>query len=381
MESRPTGWMTRRETLAWGVRAAGLGVGASLLPWCAAGATTVESSRRPARYWVKLPHRMVTCSLCPLNCVLRAGQFGQCHVRQNVDGELYTHVYGNPCAAHIDPIEKSPSYHVMPGARGISIATAGCPLSCRFCQNWQISQVRPSATRNYDLPPHKVIERAKQEKCSFVCYTYTEPTVFIEYMQDTAKLARANGLKNVWVTCGYVNEEPLSDLAKVIDAVKVDLKGFTEEFYRDVCGSSLQPVLDTIVRLRKHGIWTELACPILPTLSDKIPDIARMCRWILESVGPDVPVFFSRVFPAFKLRNLPATPLKTLEKARKVAQLIGLRYVYIGNVYGNPGEHTVCPFCRKLLIRRVGLSILEYHLRDGCCEFCRKSIPGIWARA
>jgi len=183
----------------------------------------------------------------------------------------------------------------------------------------------------------------------------------------------------VWVTCGYVNEEPLKDLVKVIDAVKVDMKGFTDAFYRDVCGVPIQPVLDTIKRLHEHGVWLELACPIVPTMSDKIPEIVEMCRWILKNVGPDVPVFFSRVFPSFKLRNIPATPQKTLEKAQKVAQLIGLNYVYVGNIYGNPGEHTICPHCRKLLIKRIGLSILEYHIKDGLCEFCAKPIPGIWA--
>ena len=379
MKTPPAGPLTRREMIARSLVMAGAGVGASLLPWPRAWADSPANSLHPARYWVKLPEQMVQCTLCPADCTLRDGQFGRCHARQNVNGELFTHAYGNPCAAHIDPIEKSPSYHVTPGAKGISIATAGCNVTCKFCQNWQISQARPTATKNYDLPPDKVIARAKKEKCSFVCYTYTEPAAFIEYMIDTATLARANGLKNVWVTCGYVNEEPLKEIAKVVDAVKVDLKGFTDKFYRDVCGIPLQPVLDTIVRLHEHGVWTELACPIVPTISDHIPDIARMCKWIMANVGPDVPVFFSRVFPAFKLRNLPATPAKTLEKARKVAMLIGLRYVYVGNIYGNPGEHTICPYCQKLIIRRVGLSILEFHLKDGNCEYCGKKIPGIWA--
>ena len=379
MSRQPTGEMTRRDALAWGVRATGLGLGSCLLPAWAAAAKGTQRPPLRARYWVKLPDRMVKCSLCPTNCVLRAGQFGPCSARQNINGTLYTHAYGNPCAAHIDPIEKSPSYHVTPGARGISIATAGCPLSCKFCQNWQISQARPTETINYDFPPEKVIQRAREQNCSFVCYAYTEPVSFIEYMTDTATLAHENGLKNVWVTCGYVNQEPLEDLVKVIDAVKVDMKGFTDAFYRDVCGVPIQPVLDTIKRLHAHGVWLELACPIVPTMSDKIPEIAEMSRWILKNVGPDVPVFFSRVFPSFKLRNIPATPQKTLEKAQKVAKLIGLNYVYVGNIYGNPGEHTICPHCHKLLIKRVGLSILENHIKDGLCEFCANPIPGIWA--
>jgi pyruvate formate lyase activating enzyme len=369
--------MTRREALAMGLGAAGAGLCVPFGPGVRAQDAT--SVPRAARYWERLPEGMVNCSLCPANCVLRDGQFGKCRSRQNVGGVLYTHAYGNPCAAHIDPIEKSPSYHVTPGARGISIATAGCPLSCKFCQNWQISQIRPTETRNYDLPPEKVIARARQENCSFVCYTYTEPATFVEYMLDTATLARANGLRNVWVTCGYINEAPLKDLVKVIDAVKVDLKGFTEEFYQDVCGIPLQPVLDTVVRLRKAGVWMELACPIVPTLSDNLPDIVRMSEWILRNVGSDVPVFFSRVFPAFKLQNLPATPEKTLAKARKAAMLVGLKYVYIGNIYGNPGEHTSCARCEKILVRRVGLSILEFHIKDGKCEFCGNPIPGIWS--
>jgi pyruvate formate lyase activating enzyme len=374
MGCREDGRITRRELLAWGLGAAG----ASMLPGRVSWAAPAVGLH-PARYWSKLPDRKIRCSLCPNSCVLGAGDFGRCHTRQNVDGDLFTHAYGNPCAAHIDPIEKSPSYHVTPGARGISIATAGCPLTCKFCQNWQISQVRPEDTKNYDLPPQKVIDRARDEKCSFVCYTYTEPATFVEYMLDTATLARANGLKNILVSCGYVSEEPVRDLAKVIDAVKVDLKGFTDEFYQEVCGVPLQPILDTLLRLHKHGVWTEIACPIVPTMSDNLPDIARMCEWILKNLGPDVPVFFSRVFPSFKLRNLPPTPQKTLEKARQTAMIVGLRFVYVGNIYGNPGEHTTCPKCQKLIIRRVGLSILEFHLKDGKCEFCNNPIPGIWA--
>jgi pyruvate formate lyase activating enzyme len=320
----------------------------------------------------------VQCELCPNSCVLDEGQHSRCRARMNRDGKLYSLVYGKPCAVHIDPIEKKPFFHFLPGTTAFSIATAGCVLSCKFCQNWQISQAKPEDTDTYDLPPDKVVTQAIANKCRSVTYTYTEPTVFYEYMYDTAVIARKQGIKNTMHSCGYINEKPLRKLSKYLDAADIDLKGFTEDFYSRICNGSLKPVLNSLVVLKEEGVWLELTNLVIPTLNDNMKNIKDMCIWIQKNLGPDTPIHFSRFFPHYKLTDLPPTPLETLVDARKTAIDAGLRYVYIGNIR-HEGESTFCPKCKKLLVERIGYFVKQNHILNGKCKFCSTAIAGVWS--
>jgi len=319
----------------------------------------------------------VQCELCPHGCILRPGQRGDCGVRENIGGELKTLVYGIPCAVHIDPMEKKPLFHFLPASPVFSIATAGCNLRCRFCQNWTISQRTPEETNNYDLPPEKLVAAAGRNGCRSIAYTYSEPIVFYEYMYDSSRLAHKAGMKNVMVTAGYINQKPLKELAPLIDAANVDLKG-DNDYYRTVCGGTLQPVLDTIILMREKGIWVEITNLIVPTLNDRPEKIKWLVSWVYDNLGPDVPLHFSRFHPMYKLRNLPPTPEQTLKRARQTALEKGLRYVYVGNLRWPEGEATYCPSCGKVVIRRSGYTVLDNHLKNGKCKFCGETIPGVW---
>lgn len=335
---------------------------------------------RVASYWHKVKERSVGCELCPRKCIISPGQRGLCTVRENRDGILYTLGYGNPVAVHIDPIEKKPFFNVMPGESAFSIAVAGCNMRCLFCQNWQISQAKPDEVTAYDMPPQAVVAEAIKNNCKFIVYTYTEPTVFYEYMLDTAKEAHAKGLKNGMHSCGYINKEPLIELLKYMDAVNIDLKGFNEAFYQKMGAfASLQPVLDTIKTVKKQGAWLELTNLIIPGLNDDPKEIRKMCEWIKDNLGPDTPIHFSRFMPMFKLQNLPPTPVSKLEEAYNIAKDVGLNYVYIGNVPGHQGENTYCPQCKKLIVGRIGYMITENNIKDGKCRFCGRKIAGIWS--
>lgn len=321
--------------------------------------------------------KKVQCQLCPAECILEPYQIGNCRVRINKDGELYSLVYGKPCALHIDPIEKKPFAHLLPASYAFSIATVGCTLTCKFCQNWQISQAKPEDERFYELPPEKVVSEAIRTGCRSIAYTYTEPTVFYEYMYDTAVLAREKGLLNTYITCGYINNQPLRELSKYLDGANVDLKGFTDEFYRKTCGGKLKPVLDSFVTLKEMGVWVELTNLIVPTLNDDFNTIRQMCKWVVGNLGVDLPVHFSRFYPNYKLKNLPPTPLETLSRARDIAMEAGCRYVYVGNI-GHDGNNTFCYNCKKLLIERAGYFIRQNHVVGGKCKYCNASIAGIW---
>ncbi len=321
--------------------------------------------------------KKVQCELCPRRCILGPGQRGECRARENIDGELVSLVYGNPCAVHIDPIEKKPLFHVLPGSSIFSIATAGCNLHCRFCQNWEISQRTPEETDNYDLPPDRVVAEARQNNCRSIAYTYSEPIIFYEYMYDTSERAHQQGMKNIMVTAGYINEGPLRELCPVIDAANVDLKG-DREYYRKVCRGTLPPVLRTLEVMKELGVWVEITNLIVPTLNDSPEQIKWLVGWIYDHLGADVPLHFSRFHPMYKLRNLPPTPVETLKLARKIALDKGLHFVYTGNVPGLPGENTFCPNCGKKVIGRVGYRILENNLKNGRCGSCGHLIPGIW---
>lgn len=322
--------------------------------------------------------KVVECELCPNGCILDVNEVSRCRTRINKDGTLYSLVYGKPCAVHIDPIEKKPFSHFLPGTNAFSIATAGCVLQCKFCQNWQISQARPEDTDTYDLPPDKVVQNAIFYKCRSISYTYTEPTVFYEYMYDTSIIAKKKGVKNTMHSCGYINEKPLRKLTKYMDAANIDLKGFSEDFYAKNCNGSLKPVLNSLILLKEEKVWLEITNLVIPTLNDDMKQIKEMCKWIIKNLGPDVPLHFSRFFPHYKLMNLPPTPLETLIQARKTAIDVGLKFVYIGNIR-HEAESTYCPECKKMLIERIGYFIKQNNIKNGKCGFCGARISGVWS--
>lgn len=329
-------------------------------------------------YFTPLDDKSIRCDLCPHQCEVAEGKRGQCRVRENRESRYYSLTYGNPCAVHVDPIEKKPFFHVLPATQSFSIATAGCNFFCKFCQNWEISQTQPDETYNYDLPPEKVVEYALRYNCQSIASTYVEPTIFIEYMLDIGRLARKQGLLKVIHSNGYIREAPLKDLCENLDAACIDLKGFTEEYYREICGGTLEPVLETLKRLKQWNVHTEIVNLMIPGKNDDTDQVRAMCRWIKQELGPDVPLHFTRFYPLYKLKSLPPTPVAALEQARNIAMEEGLHFVYVGNVSGHPGENTYCPKCGKEVIRRRGYQIESIHLKDGHCEHCGQSIPGIW---
>jgi len=319
------------------------------------------------------------CLKCPNGCVLDVDQTGQCRNRVNYKGKMYTIAYGNPCAVHIDPIEKKPFFHFLPSTRAFSIAAAGCNLACLNCQNWEISQVSPKETQNYDLMPVRVVEECLRTGCESIAYTYGEPTTFYEYAYDTAGLAREKKIRNVWKSNGYINEEPLRKLCRVIDAANIDLKSFDDDIYVRLNGGRLAPVLRTLKVFKEEGVWLEITNLVIPSWSDNLEMIRKMCEWMAGNGLQDSPLHFSRFNPLYKLNQLPMTPVSTLERAREIALKAGLRYVYIGNVPAHWGENTYCHKCGKLIIERRGFAILANHLTSGKCEYCGEAIPGVWS--
>jgi len=321
----------------------------------------------------------VKCLLCPRECELKSGERGDCRARMNIDGKLQTLVHGKPCAVHVDPIEKKPLYHYLPGTKSFSIATAGCNLHCMYCQNWEISQREPENTRNMDFSPERVIAEAKASDSRTIAYTYSEPVVFFEYAADTGRLAHQNGILNVWVTALYINPEPLREAVGFVDAANIDLKGITDKFYANVCKGTLKPVLDAIKIMKKEGVWIELTNLVVPTYNDTREDFSKLCDWILENVGNEVPLHFSRFSPMYQLKNLPPTPVEILSRARDIAMSKGIHYAYVGNVPGHEGNNTYCPVCKNIIVKRVGYMILEYNIVGGRCKFCNHAIPGKWS--
>jgi pyruvate formate lyase activating enzyme len=344
----------------------------------------LEPSRKdlpyhPARWWKEAGELRVECGLCPKKCRVADVERGACGVRENRGGKYYTRVYGRPCSLHIDPIEKKPFNHVLPGSAAFSLATPGCNFECKFCQNWEIAQARPEQIPTYEVTPQHVASLAARYKTPTIACTYTEPVVYSEYVYDIAVAAKKSGIRTLVVSNGFLQEEPLKDLMEVLGAVKIDLKGYTEKFYKEVCAGELKPVLDTLRRLRKHGTWTEIVVLIVPTLNDGEEEIRGLARFVRGELGADVPLHFTRFHPQYRLQNLPRTPVSTLERARDIAMDEGLQYVYLGNVPGHPGNSTWCPGCKSLLIRRVDMATLENRLQGGRCPSCHLTIPGIWA--
>ncbi|MBI4863605.1 MAG: AmmeMemoRadiSam system radical SAM enzyme, partial [Candidatus Riflebacteria bacterium] len=306
------------------------------------------------------------------------GMSGDCRVRVNLDGRLRAITYGRPCAVHVDPMEKKPLYHFRPGTRIFSLATAGCNLHCKNCQNWEIAQANPDEVESQTLEPADVVEAARRTSCPSIAYTYTEPLVYYEYVLDTATRARESQLANVVISAGYVLPEPLKRLARVIDAFKIDLKSMDDRFYREICSATLKPVLDALLVIKEAGVWLEVVNLIVPTLSDDLAMIRRMCKWIARNLGESTPLHFSRFYPQYQLQNLPPTPAETLLAARKEARDAGLKHVYIGNITVADGETTFCAGCNRPLIERVGYQIIENRIENGRCDSCKAVVAGRW---
>jgi len=367
--------INRRQFLA---KAAGLGVAVSCPFLVGSLPSGDERFIIEARYYEKLDHKKIRCLLCPRECVIDDRERGYCGVRENRDGTYYSLVYSRPCTYHIDPIEKKPLFHFHPGSLAFSLATAGCNLNCKFCQNWQISQVGPEQVDSIYLPPEKIAQAASANRCVSIAYTYSEPTIFYEYMEDIASSAHSYDVKSVVVTAGYIAQKPLEALCKKVDAIKVDLKAFSEKYYKEIVNGELKPVLDSLVTMQKMNVWTEIVYLVVPTLNDSDDEFRGLCKWVKENLGTDVPIHFTRFHPQYILKNLPPTPLATLERAKAIADAEGLNFVYIGNVPGHKAENTYCPKCAKLIVERIGFQIKSINLNKDHCKFCNHPIPGKW---
>ena len=297
----------------------------------------------------------------------------------NHNDKLYSIAYGNPCAVHIDPIEKKPLLHFLQQSRAYSIATAGCNFACLNCQNWEISQIGPKKTTNIDLMPDKVVEECIKNNCPSIAYTYSEPISFYEYVSDTAKLAKAKNIKNVFISNGYINEEPLNQLAPYLDAANINLKSFSDSIYLKLNAGKLQPVLNTLKTLKAHKVWLEITNLVIPSWTDDFEMIKRMSEWLVENGFAEYPLHFNRFFPLYKLTQLPATPIGTLLKAKEIAERAGCKYVYVGNIPEIGTENTFCPKCKKMVIERKGYAIHSMNVEKGKCKFCDYPINGVWA--
>ena len=375
--------LSRRDFVTGAGRIALAGAGmlpcsALVTPASAAGLKQGFVIRRKASYFTALGELRVRCDLCPFACEIDSGERGRCGVRENAGGTLWTVAFGNPCAVQIDPVEKKPFYHVLPGTKTLSLATAGCNLHCKSCLNWEAARARPEETYNHELPPGEAVTRAEDYGCHSIASSYVEPVVFFEYMREIASQCREHPLLHLMHSAGYVNPGPLEDLCGVLDAACIDLKGFTEELYRDLVDGSLAPVLATLEGLKSGGVHTEIVNLVIPGRNDDPETVRAMCRWIVERLGPEVPLHFFRFYPRYLLKSLPPTPVSTLEQARDIAMAEGLHYAYIANVPEHPGKHTYCPRCRELLVERIGYITTVLALADGQCTQCGHAIPGVW---
>jgi len=335
---------------------------------------------KEAMFYEKLEDKLVNCDLCSHRCRRIAdSKRGICGVRENRDGKLYSLVYGKAVARNIDPIEKKPLFNFLPGSRSYSVATVGCNFRCENCQNYDISQMpkERGIIVGQDVSPEEIVSAAKRNNCESIAYTYTEPTIFFEYAYDTAKHAKKEGIKNVFVTNGYITPEALKEISPYLDAANIDLKSFSDEFYRKRCGARLKPVLDSIRLYKSLGIWTEITTLIIPTLNDSEEELRKIAEFIGE-VGEDTPWHISQFYPTYKLIDLPRTPVATLRKAREIGLEAGLKYVYEGNVPGEDGESTYCPNCGKMLIHRFGYSIHENKIKNSKCTYCGSEIDGLY---
>ena len=384
MEALPGRFLTRRELLRvaallgfqlWALTSF---TGCLLRRLPASSATTVEGIEE-ARYYSALHSTNILCELCFRKCVISEGKRGFCLARENIDGKLYTLTYGNPVAVHIDPVEKEPMFHMVPGSDTLCLGTASCNFRCKFCINWQIAWKAPEEVEAVPMTPAEVVQTAIDHDVPTICFTYNDPIQQYEYMFDIAQLAKEKGLRTTFHSNGSISPEPLKELLPYMDSVAIDLKGFDPEVYRRLTEGELDPVLNTLRTIKEEGVWLEVVCLLVPGWNDNMDDISRMCAWLKENLGEETAVHFSRFFPTCKLAKLSPTPLSTLEQARDIALQAGLHYVYIGNVSGHDSAHTYCPECGKILIERKGLLIQQNNIVNGKCEFCGHKIPGIWA--
>jgi len=348
------------------------------LPQAPQKMSTEELPAREASWYRKLEEGRIECQLCPQGCTVADRERGTCGNRENRSGTYYTLVHSLACAVHVDPIEKKPFFHVLPGEKALSFSTAGCNVECKFCQNWEISQFRPEQVPAYYLPPEELVTTARRTGSKLTAATYGEPVVFWEYVRDVAVAANKGGLRPTVVSNGFIQEKPLRDVVPLLSAIKVDLKSFSEDFYRQQIRGKLEPVLKTLQVIHEVGTWVEIVVLLVPTLNDSEAEIEALARWVVANLGPDVPVHFTRFHPTYRLTELPPTPVTTLERSWSIARDQGLHFVYLGNVPGHPGENTVCPGCQEVLIRRMGFRVVEMSLADGACPKCGRAIPGVW---
>ena len=363
---------------------AALGVGESSPPlaamplWASSQKQDDSQFTVEARFYEKLANKKIKCKLCPRECTVGDRERGYCGVRENRGGTYYSLVHSRVCVAHVDPVEKKPLFHYLPGTVAFSLATAGCNVNCKFCQNWDISQSRPEQVPADFTPPKRVAELAKQYGCPTIAYTYSEPVVFSEFLMDAADAGHKAGIRSIVVSNGYMQQESLKAAYGKMDAVKIDLKSFSESYYKDVVTGQLKPVLDSLVTLRKMDKWTEIVYLVVPTLNDDDAGFLGLARWIKTNLGVDVPLHFTQFHPEYLLKNLPITPVPTLERAKAIADAEGLHYVYIGNVPGHPAQNTYCPKCKRMLVERLGFTASQMLIRNNSCPFCQHPIPGVW---
>lgn len=333
---------------------------------------------KPALFYEKISEGRVRCTLCPRYCRLKPNQHGFCFVRKNINGELYSLAYGKPYAVNVDPVEKKPLFHFLPGSQILSIGTAGCNMACKFCQNWDISKASFDQKRALDFSPDRLIQLAYHYHAGSIAYTYNEPTIFAEYAMDTAFLARQHQLRNVMVTNGYITPEAIFKVYENMDAANVDLKSIRENFYQDLTLSRLQPVLECLKILKSMGIWVEITNLVIPGKNEDLKEIRELCEWVLRELGPDVPVHFTAFHPAYRLSDVMPTRASMLLKARKIAIEIGLNYVYVGNIMDEKSSTTYCKNCGTVIIRRTWHSSKTPLLENGSCKKCGQKIPGVF---
>lgn len=374
------------ETVARGAACMGLATlgGTDLLARLSAGATVAavgNVSQQRAMYWHVKEGKETVCDLCPSLCEIQPGERGTCGVRENINGYYTSMIYARPCEIRADAMEKGPFLHVLPGTQTLALGFAGCNLDCKYCQSASFAKARPEATDNKTLSAKGLVEQMVKYKYRSLTFTYSEPMQAIEYVLEAAQLARAKGIKVAVHTAAHFLPRPFEDMCSVIDCINIDLKGFTEDFYKRVTGGSLAPVLDNIKRVRKFGhLWLELTNLVVPGYNDGEADFKRMCQWIIDNCGADTPLHVSKFFPQYKFRNVPPTPNDTIKNLRKLAYQMGMRYVYVGNMPGDPGESTYCPKCGVKVISRVGYDVKfnEFNHKTGVCTRCGLQIPGLW---
>jgi pyruvate formate lyase activating enzyme len=332
---------------------------------------------KEALLYQKLSNKSVQCNLCSHLCKIPLGKSGICRVRKNINGNLYSLIYGKLIAQHCDPVEKKPLYHFYPGTKALSIGTLGCNFHCSFCQNCDISQItdKQIAAFGKSYQPNEIVDLAIQKGCKSIAYTYNEPTIFFEYAYDVARIANQRGLKNIWVSNGYMTEKMLDWMLPWIDAFNIDLKAFQEKTYHQVTGGHLKPVLDSLIKIAKSGKWLEVTTLIIPGINDSSFELSKIAHFIINQLGADVPWHISRFFPAYKMNHIPPTPLKTLMTAYNIGINEGLHYVYIGNIPQNEHQNTRCPKCHNLLIVRSGYHLYSYNIKNGECPYCQNPLP------